>query len=86
MRPVRLEALAEVAERALVDRREFLAFIGPELLLPVYMWRLIHLESLEGRSPVRESCHFPHMTAAGSWVAALNSRHGPQGRDAHDLD
>lgn len=35
-----LEALAEVAERALVDRREFLALIGPELLLPVYTWRL----------------------------------------------
>lgn len=35
-----IEALTEVAERAIVDRREFLALIGPELLLPVYMWRL----------------------------------------------
>ncbi|MGH3218625.1 MAG: hypothetical protein ACRDPY_07930 [Streptosporangiaceae bacterium] len=35
-----LEALAEVAERVNVDRREFLALIGPELLLPIYTWRL----------------------------------------------
>jgi tetratricopeptide (TPR) repeat protein len=35
-----IEALAEVAERAIVDRREFLALIGPELLLPIYTWRV----------------------------------------------
>jgi hypothetical protein len=35
-----LEALAEVAERVNVDRREFLALIGPELLLPIYTWRV----------------------------------------------
>ena len=35
-----LEALAEVAERVNVDRRKFLALIGPELLLPIYTWRL----------------------------------------------
>jgi transcriptional regulator with XRE-family HTH domain len=35
-----LEALAEVAERVNVDRREFLALIGPELLLPIYTWRI----------------------------------------------
>jgi tetratricopeptide (TPR) repeat protein len=35
-----IETLAEVAERAIVDRREFLALVGPELLLPVYTWRL----------------------------------------------
>jgi transcriptional regulator with XRE-family HTH domain len=35
-----IEALAEVAERTIVDRRQFLALIGPELLLPIYTWRL----------------------------------------------
>ena len=35
-----LETLAEVAERVNVDRREFLALIGPELLLPIYTWRV----------------------------------------------
>lgn len=35
-----LDALAEVAERVNVDRREFLVLIGPELLLPVYTWRV----------------------------------------------
>jgi transcriptional regulator with XRE-family HTH domain len=35
-----LDALAEVAERVNVDRREFLALIGPELLLPIYAWRV----------------------------------------------
>jgi transcriptional regulator with XRE-family HTH domain len=35
-----LEALAEVAERVNVDRRQFLALIGPQLLLPIYTWRL----------------------------------------------
>lgn len=35
-----IEALAEVAEHANVDRREFLALVGPELLLPIYTWRL----------------------------------------------
>lgn len=35
-----LDALAEVAERVNVDRREFLALIGPELLLPIYTWRV----------------------------------------------
>lgn len=35
-----LEALAEVAERVNVDRREFLALIGAELLLPIYTWRV----------------------------------------------
>jgi transcriptional regulator with XRE-family HTH domain len=35
-----LEALAEVAERVNVDRREFLALVGPELLLPIYTWRV----------------------------------------------
>jgi len=35
-----IDTLTEVAERALVDRREFLALVGPELLLPVYTWRL----------------------------------------------
>jgi len=35
-----LEALIEVTERTLVDRREFLALIGSELLLPIYTWRL----------------------------------------------
>lgn len=35
-----IEALTEVSERAIVDRREFLALVGPELLLPIYMWRL----------------------------------------------
>lgn len=35
-----IDTLAEVAERAIVDRREFLALIGPELLLPIYTWRL----------------------------------------------
>lgn len=33
-------ALSEVAGCAFVDRRDFLALVGPELLLPVYMWRL----------------------------------------------
>ncbi len=35
-----LDALAEVAERVNVDRRTFLALIGPELLLPIYTWRV----------------------------------------------
>jgi transcriptional regulator with XRE-family HTH domain len=35
-----IDTLAEVAERAIVDRREFLALVGPELLLPIYTWRL----------------------------------------------
>jgi len=34
-----IKALTEVAGRAIVDRREFLALVGPELLLPVYAWR-----------------------------------------------
>ncbi len=38
--PGTLEALGEVSERAIVDRREFLALVGPQLLLPVYTWRL----------------------------------------------
>jgi hypothetical protein len=35
-----IDALNEVAEHAIVDRREFLGLTGAELLLPVYTWRL----------------------------------------------
>lgn len=35
-----VQALANVAEGALVDRREFIVLAGAELLLPVYQWRL----------------------------------------------
>jgi transcriptional regulator with XRE-family HTH domain len=33
-------ALSDVTGCAFVDRRDFLALVGPELLLPIYMWRL----------------------------------------------
>jgi len=35
-----ISALSEVAEQAIVDRRQFLALTGAELLLPIYTWRL----------------------------------------------
>jgi tetratricopeptide (TPR) repeat protein len=38
--PGTIEVLTEVAEYAIVDRREFIALTGPELLLPIYAWRL----------------------------------------------
>jgi tetratricopeptide (TPR) repeat protein len=38
--PGTIKALTEVAEKAVVDRRQFLALTGAELLLPIYAWRL----------------------------------------------
>lgn len=35
-----IEALAETAEHAIMDRRKFVLLVGAELLLPVYNWRV----------------------------------------------